>query len=250
MEEIKKQIESIQKLYFEEDIYSFPYSDLKQLRDHLEKDFEKYVPDQLIGADLNIYWMFIAGLASGGIKTRLLDALERYNTKKRLEKSFYEWFPKYRFLEKYDLSDYQELNYNFILHNKLRIILLDIINLYEERSGAEREMIDMPDIEAIMSFLKTEDGGRPNGVFDAYRPAHLVKDDYLTTGVHHYYDREKVELGEEVLGTITFITPEAYPNCLWIGKRITIQEGSHIVGYAKVTKIFNRLLEYEDKEKS
>jgi hypothetical protein len=69
-----------------------------------------------------------------------------------------------------------------------------------------------------------------------------VKDDYLTTGVHHYYDREKVELGESVFGTITFITPEAYPECLWVGKRISIQEASHIVGYAEITKVFNGTL--------
>jgi len=70
----------------------------------------------------------------------------------------------------------------------------------------------------------------------------LVKDDYLTTGIHQYYDREKVELGETVLGTITFINPEAYPECLWVGKRISIQEASHIVGYAEITKIFNETL--------
>jgi len=101
----------------------------------------------------------------------------------------------------------------------------------------------MPDIEAIMNFIKSEEGGRECPVFSGYRPAHLVKEDYLTTGIHNYYDREKVELGEDVLGTITFISPEAYPNCLWVGKVIKIQEGSHIVGYAKVTKIFNSLLE-------
>ena len=98
-----------------------------------------------------------------------------------------------------------------------------------------------------MTFLKTKDGGRQGPVFNGYRPAHLVREDYITTGVHHYYDREKVELGEEVVGTITFISPEAYPNCLWIGKVINIQEGSHIVGYAKIAKIFNSLLKFNLK---
>lgn len=27
----------------------------------------------------------------------------------------------------------------------------------------------------------------------------------------------------KIKGTITFITPEAYPNCLWVGKEIDIQ---------------------------
>jgi len=100
----------------------------------------------------------------------------------------------------------------------------------------------MADIEAKITFLTTEEGGRTTPVISGYRPAHLVNNDYLTTGIHQYYDREKVELGETVLGTITFITPEAYPECLWVGKRISIQEASHIVGYAEITKIFNETL--------
>lgn len=131
MEKIKRKIEEIKNLYLEKDIESFPYNNLNQLQDYLHNDFEKYVLNQSICADLNTYWMFVAGLATGGIETRLSDATGRYETKKRLKKSFYEWFPKYRFLEKYDLSDYKELNYNFDFYDKLRIMLLNIINLYE-----------------------------------------------------------------------------------------------------------------------
>lgn len=101
---------------------------------------------------------------------------------------------------------------------------------------------ELPDIEAVITFLKREEGGRKTPVSSGYRPAHLVKDDYLTTGVHQYYSDENVLPGETVLGTITFITPEAYPNCLWEEKMIKIQEGGRLVGYAKVVKIFNDLL--------
>lgn len=99
-----------------------------------------------------------------------------------------------------------------------------------------------PDIEAIITTIKTEEGGRKHPFFNGYRPDHLIKDDYLTCGFHNYYDKEFIPLGESQLGTITFITPEAYPNCLWEGKVINIQEGCRIVGYATVTKIFNELL--------
>lgn len=131
---MNNKIEKIRSLYFEEDIYSFPYNNLNELRDYLHNDFEKYAPGQSISADLNTYWMFVAGLASGGIRTKLSDTLERYNTEKWLEKNFYEWFPKYRFLEKYDLSDYKELHYNFLFYDKLRVILLEILKLYESRN--------------------------------------------------------------------------------------------------------------------
>lgn len=43
-------------------------------------------------------------------------------------------------------------------------------------------------------------------------------------------------------GTITFLSPEAYPHSLWIGKKIGIQEGTRVVGHATITKIFNPLL--------
>jgi len=78
---------------------------------------------------------------------------------------------------------------------------------------------------------------------NGYRPAHLVKDDYLTSGVHRYYDLDEVPPGGVAKGTITFLTPEAYPSCLWVGKRINIQEGAEIVGYATISKIFNPVLD-------
>ena len=96
-----------------------------------------------------------------------------------------------------------------------------------------------PDIEVIFEFNNM----RKNPAFDGYRPTHLVKDDYLTTGVHHYYGVNTVAPGETVLGTITFITPELYPACLWVGKKISIQEGDKIVGFATITKIFNPKLD-------
>ena len=101
---------------------------------------------------------------------------------------------------------------------------------------------EKPDIEAIIAFLRTNEGGRTYSCVSGYRPAHLIKDDYLTTGVHQYKDKIKVLPGESAIGTITFITPEAYSHCLWEGKTINVQEGSRIIGYAKVTKIFNDLL--------
>lgn len=101
-----------------------------------------------------------------------------------------------------------------------------------------------PDVEAIFKFNST----RKSPARDGYRPAHLVNDHYLTTGVHHYYGVESVPPNGTAKGTITFITPEAYPHCLWVGKKITIQEGVRIVGYATITSIYNPLLRLESQE--
>ncbi len=95
-----------------------------------------------------------------------------------------------------------------------------------------------PDVEVIFEF----NGTRIHPAIDGYRPAHLITGDYLTTGIHHYYEVASVPPNGTATGTITFLLPEAYPHCLWIGKKITIQEGARIVGYATIIKIFNPLL--------
>lgn len=97
----------------------------------------------------------------------------------------------------------------------------------------------MPDVEVRFAF----NGTRKSAVCDGYRPAHLVLDDYLASGIHHYYDVVSVPPLGTARGTITFLTPDAYPHCLWIGKRISIQEGARVVGYATVERIFNPILE-------
>jgi translation elongation factor EF-Tu-like GTPase len=98
-----------------------------------------------------------------------------------------------------------------------------------------------PDVEAEITLLA--EGGRQTAAHSGYRPAHKVRDDYLTTGVHHYIGCDQVLPGQTVHGTITFITPEFYPNCLWVGRVIDIQEGGRVVGSARITRILNALLE-------
>ena len=98
-----------------------------------------------------------------------------------------------------------------------------------------------PDVEAYIS-LNTN---KKHPVISGYRPTHRVRGDYLTTGVHKYYDVESIKPGQTVLGTITFITPEVYPKTLWIGKQIDICEGEIIVGTATITKIFNPILQID-----
>lgn len=73
------------------------------------------------------------------------------------------------------------------------------------------------------------------------RGRNLIMDDYLTTGVHNYYNLENAS-NTEIRGTITFITPEVYPACIWVGKKIAMYEGKNIVGYATITEIFNPVL--------
>lgn len=103
-------------------------------------------------------------------------------------------------------------------------------------------MIKLPDVEVLFEFNDT----RKKAVFDGYRPAHLVTGNYLTTGIHHYYDVDSVNPNGTAKGTITFLSPEAYPHCLWVGKKISIQEGERIVGYATIIDIYNSVLENKE----
>jgi len=100
-----------------------------------------------------------------------------------------------------------------------------------------------PDVEAEITLLSTADGGRQTPASSGYRPAHKVRDDYLTTGVHLYLGCDEVLPGRTVRGTITFITPEVYPHCLWVGREIDIQEGGRVVGRARITRIMNAVLD-------
>ena len=96
------------------------------------------------------------------------------------------------------------------------------------------------DVKVIFQF----NGKRRFPVQSGYRPVHLIKDDYLTTGVHRYFNVQEVAPNGSAEGTITFITPEAYPHCLWVGKKIGIYDGPRdIVGVATVMEIYNPLLE-------
>lgn len=95
------------------------------------------------------------------------------------------------------------------------------------------------DVEAIFRFNE----GR--GIYEGFRATHLVNDTYLTTGEHHYY--EKDEQTSEAKGTIEFISPEAYPHCLYIGKKIKMYDGSTCIGTAEVTQIFNPILEMKQR---
>lgn len=101
-----------------------------------------------------------------------------------------------------------------------------------------------PDIEAVFEFC----GVRKAPASDGYRPGHLIKEGYITSGVHHYYNQNSVPPDGTAAGTVTFITPEYYPHCLWEGKRLPIKEGARTVGYVKVTKVLNPLLKKQERK--
>jgi len=100
-----------------------------------------------------------------------------------------------------------------------------------------------PDVEALVTYLSTEDGGRKSAMYEGFSPNHLVRDDYLTSGRHEFLDKDVVYPGDTVRVNVWFITPGVYPNTLWVGREISVQEAGHVIGTAGITKIYNKVLE-------
>ena len=99
-----------------------------------------------------------------------------------------------------------------------------------------------PDVKAMIALNHV----RKTPAASGYRPSHRVKENYLTSGTHHYISVDKLYPGQSCEGTISFLSPEAYPHCLSVGQILDVQEGGRIVGTAEIIKIYNKLLERED----
>ncbi len=100
-------------------------------------------------------------------------------------------------------------------------------------------MMHKPDVEVLFAF---ESPRRKVPYQNGYRCDHLVTNDYLTCGQHQYYDPNGISPIGTGYGTITFIQPEAYPNSLFAGKKIPLQEGERVIGSATVITVFNPIL--------
>ncbi|NIK68648.1 YxiJ family protein [Paenibacillus sp. BK720] len=130
---MKEQIEELQQIYNAIRNNPFPYDDFRDLQMDFEEEFNRYAPDEIINADFSTYRMYVLGLSQGGVFIKLHDPLERFKMKEWLQKSFYDWFPKYRFIEQYDLSAYEELHKEWSVVEILRHKLLKIVKDFEKQ---------------------------------------------------------------------------------------------------------------------
>jgi hypothetical protein len=131
MDFIDKMIDELVETYRIEDILPFPNADVRELEVEYICKFKEYAPEEFMKGDLDNYWAFIAGLASGGIRLKLLNTDERNRMKELLKGTFYDWYPKYKFLEGCDLSHYKDLYSNFLMYESFRSKLINIIEVYE-----------------------------------------------------------------------------------------------------------------------
>lgn len=133
MDELETMLAQLHLEYASEPKRRFPYEDIKRLYSAYRDEFTKADPEGLITADLNEYFAFIAGLASGGIRSRLDDPQRRSRAKQLLEKTFDQRYPQYEFLSRIDLSSYPDLAAEFDFSTRLRYRLLGILDVIERR---------------------------------------------------------------------------------------------------------------------
>ena len=98
------------------------------------------------------------------------------------------------------------------------------------------------DIEGQFYVFPTRQGGRTTPAFSGYRPQHKIHDTYQTSGQHEYLNATQVAPGETVATKVWLLTPDVYPNSLWVGREIGVFEGSRQVGTLTVTCIVNDAL--------
>ncbi len=96
----------------------FPYRDIRKIRKDYKNIFKE---DDCISSDFNYYWMHTTGPLSFVLNNNEKDiAFDQINW---LRKSFFEWFPQYRFLET-EIVKYPILYRDFMNHEKTRKLLI------------------------------------------------------------------------------------------------------------------------------
>jgi len=103
-----------------------------------------------------------------------------------------------------------------------------------------------PDAEVIFELTSRTFEGNIKHVLSGYRPVYDVQPDHWTSVHHEFVDSNGVATGEKARAEVWFISPEAYPHSLWVGRTLAVAEGSRHVGVATVSKVFNLLLLQND----
>ncbi|MBW3494149.1 MULTISPECIES: YxiJ-like family protein [Bacillus] len=96
----------------------FPNCDILKVR----KDYKNiFTEDDCISSDLNYYWMHTAATLNSVLNKKEKNI--SFQQIQWLRKSFFEWFPQYRFLET-EIVKYPILHRDFMNYEKSRKLLL------------------------------------------------------------------------------------------------------------------------------
>jgi translation elongation factor EF-Tu-like GTPase len=94
------------------------------------------------------------------------------------------------------------------------------------------------DIEAEITYLTTEEGGRKHPVSTGYTPQFFY-DGRDWDAVHRYPDTELVMPGQTARAYLMFVSPQCHVGRVFPGKDFLIREGPHTIARGHVTKILD-----------
>jgi translation elongation factor EF-Tu-like GTPase len=95
---------------------------------------------------------------------------------------------------------------------------------------------ELYDIEAQITFTRTEDGGRRGPARSGYRPQ-FYYDGHDWDAVQDYGPVEWVFPGQTVTAYLSFLSPECHVGRLYPGKAFLLREGQRTVGQGVVTQL-------------
>ncbi|TKH12277.1 hypothetical protein FC694_22375 [Bacillus wiedmannii] len=96
----------------------FPNCEVQKIRKEYQ---DMFTEDDYISADLNYYWMHTAATLNSVLNKKEKNI--SFQQIQWLRKSFFEWFPQYRFIET-EIVKYPILYRDFINYEKARKLLL------------------------------------------------------------------------------------------------------------------------------
>ena len=100
-----------------------------------------------------------------------------------------------------------------------------------------------PDVQAEITLLPTEEGGRRTPAFSGYRPSHDLGVAGMTNdAVHEYVGCASLPPGATATANMWLSRPEFQEGRLHPGLTFTVQEGGRIVGRGVITKVINEVL--------
>ena len=95
-----------------------------------------------------------------------------------------------------------------------------------------------PDIEAEITFVPTEQGGRKTPAFSGYRPQ-FYYDSHDWDADQEYPDVESVLPGQTVRALLRFASPDAHVGRVQPGMEFEVREGARVVARGRVTKMLH-----------
>jgi translation elongation factor EF-Tu-like GTPase len=95
------------------------------------------------------------------------------------------------------------------------------------------------DVEAEITFLASEEGGRKTPVLSGYRPQFYCDGQDFVVIMDFFGVAEPVYPGQRSMAHLSFTYPEYLVKVLYPGKEFLIREGHQVVARGRVTEIID-----------